>query len=159
MHPDQLACFHFESMENYYLIPTHGGSNENKGEVKTVLGDLISTLHTDRRATEARHEAPCCVEGAQRPAFICNAGAGVRQVKRKLKSFTIKASICLNWSLYPVTGIAGGVGCPGNVLLFQGTVLVMAEGDFLIQCMSTPAFSYDPKKNNIMQEGDKVCSE
>lgn len=83
----------------------------------------------------------------------------MRQAKRKLKSFTIKASICLNWSLYPVTGIAGGVGYPSNVLLFQGTVSVTAEGDFLTECMSTAAFSYEHKKNNIMQEGDKVCSE
>lgn len=115
-------------------------------------------LHTDRRAPELRSEAPCCV-GVQRLSWICNMGAGVRQVKRKLKSFTIKGSICLNWSLYPVTGIAGGVGCPSKVLLFQGTGLVMAEGDFLTECMSTTAFSYDHKKNNIMQEGDKFCSE
>lgn len=83
----------------------------------------------------------------------------MQQVKRKLKSFTIKTSSCLNESPYPVTGIAGGVGCPSDVLLFQGTLLVMADGDFLTGCMSTPAFSYDHKKNNIMQEGDKVCSE
>lgn len=35
----------------------------------------------------------------------------------------------------------------------------MAEGDFLIEHMSTPAFSYDHKKNKTMQEGDNVCSE
>lgn len=60
--------------------------------------------------------------------------------------------------LYPVTGITGGVGCPSNDLVFQGTASVRGEGDFLTECMSTPAFSYDHKKNNILQQGDKVCS-
>lgn len=83
---------------------------------------------------------------------------GVQQVRRKLQSFTITASICSSWSLYPVTGITGGVGCPSNDLLFQGTASVTPEGDFLTECMSTLAFSYDHKKNNILQQGDKVCS-
>lgn len=80
-------------------------------------------------------------------------------MERKLNSFAIKASICLNWSLCPVTGIAGGVGYPSNVLLFQGTVLVTADGDFLTECVSTALFSYDHKKNIVMQEGDRVYSE
>lgn len=85
-------------------------------------------------------------------------GTGVQQVRRKLQSFTITSSTCSNWSLYPVTGITGGVGCPSNDLLFQGTASVTLEGDFLTECMSTLAFSYDHKKNNILQQGDKVCS-
>lgn len=85
-------------------------------------------------------------------------GTGVQQEKRKLQRFTITANICSNWSLYPVTGITGGVGCPSNDLLFQGTASVTAEGDFLIGCMLTSAFSYDHEKNNILQQGDKVCS-
>lgn len=114
----------------------HGGSNGNQEKVKTVLGHLRSMLYPDRRGPEPRSKAPWRAEGVRRSACIATQEQACKQVKRKLKICVIKASICLIWSLCPVIGIAAGVRYPSNVLLFQGTVLAMAESDFLTESVS-----------------------
>lgn len=44
-----------------------------------------------------------------------------------------------------------------RVLVFQGTVIELTDGDFLTEQMPAPGLSDDHKQNNTMQEGDKVC--